>query len=250
MLTTLAFVLFSAVPNATPAWERILLPVVTRGPVAGAQGSLWETVVTLRNANDQTVIYYPTDCPLVPPVPERFCVQTLNPQLGAGVTKRVDLLYGGPLFLNVTRELADRVFVQVRVHDLSRQAESFGTEVPVIRSAQMKTDAGQILDIPRDPRFRLTFRLYADYPAVDSEIAVRFVSEATAQSHALRYTIPAPPEWILATEPLVFPALYRQISDFDADRIEIDPLTPGLRYWAFVSVTNNETQQITTLSVR
>lgn len=34
----------------------------------------------------------------------------------------------------------------------------------------------------------------------------------------------------------------------DTVRAEIEPLTEGLRYWAFVSVTNNETQHVTTIT--
>jgi hypothetical protein len=28
-------------------------------------------------------------------------------------------------------------------------------------------------------------------------------------------------------------------------RIEVEPLTPGSRFWAFVSITNNDTQRVT-----
>ena len=31
-------------------------------------------------------------------------------------------------------------------------------------------------------------------------------------------------------------------------RIEVVPLTPNLRFWAFVSITNNETQEVTIVS--
>ncbi|HEX8152273.1 MAG TPA: hypothetical protein VF698_04060, partial [Thermoanaerobaculia bacterium] len=31
-------------------------------------------------------------------------------------------------------------------------------------------------------------------------------------------------------------------------RLEIEPLTPGSRYWAFVSVTNNDTQLVTVVT--
>ena len=30
--------------------------------------------------------------------------------------------------------------------------------------------------------------------------------------------------------------------------VRVTPLTPGLRIWAFVSVTNNETQHVTTIT--
>lgn len=30
--------------------------------------------------------------------------------------------------------------------------------------------------------------------------------------------------------------------------LEIEPVTPGLRYWAFVTVTNNATSHVTTIT--
>ena len=33
-------------------------------------------------------------------------------------------------------------------------------------------------------------------------------------------------------------------------RIELEPLTPGLKYWSFLSITNNRTQQFYTISPR
>jgi hypothetical protein len=163
-----------------------------------------------------------------------------------------------PVFLNVTKSAADRVFVQLRVHDLSRQGEDFGTEIPVVRTSEMKTTRGEILDIPRDPRFRLTFRLYADKVEHESELVVRFVNETTSENREMHFSISPMPDVIPPGEPITTPPLYREITDFDSyaelhdserARIEIEPKSTGIRYWAFVSVTNNETQQITTLSV-
>jgi hypothetical protein len=30
-------------------------------------------------------------------------------------------------------------------------------------------------------------------------------------------------------------------------RIELEPITPGLQYWAFISITNNKTQHFYTV---
>lgn len=39
-----------------------------------------------------------------------------------------------------------------------------------------------------------------------------------------------------------------EIAGFDPIRIEIEPTSPTLRFCAFVTVTNNSTQQLTTIS--
>jgi len=260
MMTFLLLMSLAVVPQTLPDLDRILLPVVTRTPVAGANGSIWESVVTIRNASDESILFFPVDCP--PPILERLCAETPGTALSPGVTKRVDLFVPdrqvSPVFLNVTKALADRVFVQLRVHDLSRQAESFGTEIPVVRASEMKTTRGEILDIPTDPRFRLTFRLYADKVERESELVVRFVNESTSESREVRLSVLPLPAEIPLDEPIITPPLYREITDFqsytelhDADRVrvEIEPQAAGVRYWAFVSVTNNDTQQFTTLTV-
>ncbi len=54
MLTFLVLTSLSAVAQTLPEFDRILLPVVTRRPVAGAHDSKWETLVTIRNGSDQS----------------------------------------------------------------------------------------------------------------------------------------------------------------------------------------------------
>jgi hypothetical protein len=237
---------------AAVALERILLPVVIRQPVEGAFGSRWETVLTIRNASDEPLVYFPADCPVMPPVPEKFCLQNIRPTIPPNTTMRIDPLNGGPLFFNVEKPLLDRTFLQLRVRDTSRAAESFGTEIPVVRVADMLTRDGQILDIPQDPRFRLMFRLYTDIVSVRSQIRVRFVNERSDRNQELVFTIPPHPgTGPGGPEAITSPGLYREIAIQNAGtiRIEIEPLDADVRYWAFVSVTNNDTQQITTLTV-
>ena len=46
----------------------------------------------------------------------------------------------------------------------------------------------------------------------------------------------------------VNPAVIPGVSKDALLRVEIVPLTAGLRYWAFASVTNNATQHVTTVT--
>ena len=106
-------------------------------------------------------------------------------------------------------------------------------------------------------RFRSMLRVY-DVDARDNAIVeVRFYTLttnellATTRSSLVSRT-PA------SQFPVPFYPGYAQLSAFEtllpkpvgttALRIEIVPVTPGLRYWAFVSVTNNETQHFTTIT--
>jgi len=48
------------------------------------------------------------------------------------------------------------------VRDLSRQAEAFGTEVPVVREKDWKRGSLSLLNVRSDPRFRITLRVYLE----------------------------------------------------------------------------------------
>ncbi|HYR28357.1 MAG TPA: hypothetical protein VEU30_07825, partial [Thermoanaerobaculia bacterium] len=136
---------------------------------------------------------------------------------------------------------------QLRIADTSRLALTAGTQIPVVRDSELLTGTARLLAIPADPRFRLTFRLY-ELDLTASEFAVRVYEQGTGTLLDERVlTLAAPhPERIPRFEPA-----YAEIPDFGSLaasgrlQVEIEPLTEGAKFWAFVSITNNETQQIT-----
>jgi hypothetical protein len=240
-------------------WERILLPVVTRGPINGANGSRWEAVVTVHNNGDVPLTMYKANCATFPPGASKFCAQAPFLELAPHTTQRIEP-NGYPAFvLNVSPD-AQNLLVETRIRDLSREADSFGTEIPAIRVPQMKTGKGAILDIPHDPRFRLMLRVYGDWNG-GGDLVMRFVNETTGRSRDERFPIKAGDGLnpLDDGDPAAAPALYGTIADFDAwpemqdaarMRIELSTTNESARYWAFVSVTNNETQQVTILTVK
>src|SRR5947208_1572374 len=42
----------------------------------------------------------------------------------------------------------------------SRSTQSAGTAIPVVRESEFRTSAANLLNVPVDPLFRLTFRIY------------------------------------------------------------------------------------------
>ncbi|MHB0968435.1 MAG: hypothetical protein ACYC7A_05060 [Thermoanaerobaculia bacterium] len=156
----------------------------------------------------------------------------------------------GQLFF-VERQEANRVWMKVRVQDLARTTPMrVGVEIPIVRESDLFT-GGHILllNVPGDPQFRQWLRIYD----VDRKTGSQFrivgrrqesgdpVFEATLQaivpasvfapgaaSLDLRALIPQEPE---AT-------FY----------LEVTPLDPSIRYWAFATVTSNETQEIVTVT--
>ena len=134
----------------------------------------------------------------------------------------------------------------------------------------------KLLDVTVDPRFRSTLRIYrfdtfTDFPPavrvriydlcglspIDRNCSSAPFAETTL---VLRKTENDPnhPDFAMIGNLVdAFPQL-TNVQPIDlpplnyfrpaAVRIEIEPLTADLRFWAFVSVTNNETQHVTVIT--
>ena len=135
----------------------------------------------------------------------------------------------------------------MRVFDRSRTQQTAGTEIPVVREADFRHATVHLLSIPADAISRLKFRLYEmDLPL--SDFAIRVYDQSSGELlKTYRTSLVAPaPELLIWFQPA-----YAEIDDFgpvgsaSRIRVEVQPLTAGCSFWAFVSVTNNDSQEIT-----
>lgn len=240
-----------------PELERILLPIYSADPVAGAYDSRWETILTVRNLSDKESFLFPQNCPRT--IPPNLCLTLTSLRPGATIQPYFrNATSAQPIMLNVTRELADRIAVQLRVRDLSRQSESYGIDIPIVRTGDFRSGPRAILDVPDEEGFRVTLRIYADRVAAESQLQLRFVSESTKETKTIDLTIKPLMKWPPG-EPIVFPDFYYTVPDVIAFtqftngkpmRIELVPDRADLRYWAFATVTSNSSQHFTTLVAR
>lgn len=105
--------------------------------------------------------------------------------------------------------------------------------------------------MPTDSRFRQILRIYGFDPARPGLVEVRFFAEdATliATKQVALTNVHQDPRFPTYGEIAWLTGELPEIAAEDRVRIEIVPLTPGLRLWAFVSVTNNETQHVTVVT--
>jgi hypothetical protein len=249
---------FTYVSDSEPHYTAFLLPVYLDGTVAGDRGSLWETDFWIRNNSTSPVLLAPWPCPdgggACPAVfPLTY---TLLPDQN---------LKDLPAFLippssNPARLLyvsgnADQVATSLRVWDTSREDIDAGTELPVVREDELSTTTLDLMSIPLRQNFRLHLRIY-DVKQREASFRVRVFAQDEG-------TIPQPVpllEFLLtatATEegPFRIRPAFAEYTDFarlldldiplDQLRIEVSPRTPGSLFWAFVSITNNETQRLT-----
>lgn len=222
--------------------ERILLPLFTQ-PVNGANGSRFITEFRAANRGSEPLGILGltpvciSACPGIPP-------QAIGIPAGSEVLPQHVVNDGFPgAFVYVEKAYADALWVNLRVFDDSRSADNFGTEIPVVREKDFSRDLPIVFTgVPTDPRFRTTLRIYATQAVT---VTVDLGDAYPVRQVALR------PGW---TE---FVPAYAQIGDLPSGvgplKIRIIPPGPDepgffTPIWAFISVTNNETQLITTIT--
>lgn len=227
--------------------ERILLPVAASGP--GPNAARFETEILITNTGDELVPVSgdatfwnsgqspPPPHPVLPHTTDTFTDFLYNAAAHTGA------------FIYVPARMARDVITKVRVHDTSRDAASFGVEIPVVSDLDFAAMV-RLAGIPTDARFRSTLRVYA-YDAGNFGPVTLSVRDAV--DGTLLATVPVALKAPALEDIQLFPA---------AAQISLDPIIAPLRshprlriditdsdavrpIWGFVSVTNNQTQEIT-----
>lgn len=230
-------------PAATPdesVFERILIPVLYNG--GGANGSQWRTELEMRNLSQKgSLRFFPNVMqPLAASVPTGPQKVVITHQSTKGVV------------LFIPRNIADDVRFGLLVRDVSRDQSAWGTEVPVVRErdSQLGDTPLMLANVPFDDRYRLTLRLYSidggpltfDVFTAETPFVSRNVSiEPACETPPCNSVDPG-----FASVDLG--ALMPELAGRGARSIFIRPWTPARPHWAFVSVTNNTTQHVTTIS--
>lgn len=257
---TVLFLLVTAslLAQTGPAYQRVLVPVVLPPDgIQGAFGALWVTRFWLRNNADEPVSIRPhfDGCQLglcPPPGPVEPARTFSPPFAGSGPARG--------LIMFIEEAFADKVKLSVRTFDTSRSTKSWGTELPIVRESEFSQDELLLFDVPRDPRFRSALRIYSlsgesgqmarvrIYRLDSSKILPSPSPDELIAEHSVVLTPPSevpgdvyPSSTFLYIDPLVGQTDAQHIT------VSVEPVT-SQPMWAFVSVTNNETQEITTIS--
>jgi len=208
---------------------------------AGAHGSQWMSEAAIANPQPwavETVNHvFPFVCILYP------CGERLDPDSFISFSG-----YGYPhgIALIAPRTEADGLSFSLRVRDTARSAEGYGTRVPVVREGQMfrNTDL-TLLDIPIDPRYRTKLRMYA-FDSGEHDAYVTIDRAGSAPSESFFVPVRRTCDFNLCDAIPWYAELDLPAGDVDG-RVNVyvtigDVDSPA---WAFASVTNNETQQVT-----
>ena len=218
-------------------FERILFPVVFA--TDGANGSRWRSEATMSNPRPWFVENANTLSPLRPclvyPCGERLAPREVI-SYGDG--------YPRGFVLQAPRPEAPDLAFALRIRDVSRQAEGLGTQVPVVREKDFAHGTGvTLLDVPVDPRYRVKLRVYViePLPAYGQNSLMTLRNTSTRATTLIR-------SFELQPGGLNEPH-YAEIdlpSGAANERVNVHLTLPlDATAWAFATVTNNATQQVT-----
>src|SRR5215212_133519 len=159
-------------PDAVPdevVFERFLVPILYSGP--GAFGSDWRTEAGFVSS---TPTVFATN--LAKPVCTEPCTNDTVPPL-----ERFSLNAFGQhpsgLLLFLQRVETPKLHFYANVRDVSRQADSWGAEIPIVREADFMRDQISFPAVPLDPKYRQTLRIYG-VDGVQAEVVVRAGSKS------------------------------------------------------------------------
>ena len=231
-----------AQPPDMSVFEPLLFPALFE--TSGANGSFWISEAIVSNRSPWRIENYNE-------ISELVCVTLpCGEQLPGGHYEKIrGKSYPHGVNLLIPRAESSSLAFGLRVRDTSRVAESLGTEVPIVRESELQWNTLTLLDVPVDPRYRSALRVYAvdPGPAQTFSVYVSFINREKHQSSSTFVQMTRSCSVTCAITPA-----YGQL-DLPAgaagESIDIQILPPGnAPIWALVSVTNNDTQQVTLVS--
>jgi len=240
-VTAKAALIYYDPASTDPAiFEPILFPVSFQGP--GALGSQW---VTENFISSDTTAFF----------------RDRLPCCGSIITGSTQLLnntnpWGHVLY--AIRGTTDSLTLASRIRDTSRQAQTAGTEVPVVRERDFRSRL-RFINIPVDSRYRVMLRLWAigdgpfgNNPPFFAAVPVSLLSTEVPFLPISMTKIPGTAMSFgsidvtsVLTRSLANPnTLQVYPSGYRSDAVAL----AFPRIWGMLSITNNETQQVTIIS--
>jgi hypothetical protein len=236
-----AAALATALLGGTAAAETVLLPLVIYWPEAGANGAEWRTDLTIWNANDAWWfgIWGTQNCVL----PAVFGMDPHSVARNPICTPE-----NGAAMLSLPDELASKVHFRLRVLNVV-SGETFGTPLPVVRSAEMRRGRSALVDFVQDERrYRRTIRIINPSTTSPLRGLLRFLPYHTSQPlREFRIEVPAASFAMLPASKVISDNEIGWLED-DFNNVEFLPDDADVPYFWFASLTSNATNVVSILT--
>jgi hypothetical protein len=237
-----------ALPIVAQEMEQVLLPVAP-SLVMCAYNSRYETHLVVYNQNARKV---KTECA------GDGCGE-VSASAGreiAGNASSMPL----PTFLYMPKADADgmRMSLIVESGDRDKLEDRTFAELPIVRASEFVDKKISFVGVRMDPGFRQTVRIFGLDGTTYGTVQVR-AYDLTTEELVYDETMWL---WPMSDERNEQGQALRPSFSMECDlsedipanghhiRIEVEPLSEGLKFWAFVSVTNNKTQHFYTIVPR
>jgi len=152
---------------------------------------------------------------------------------------------------------ASRVHFSLRVFEARAWREDLGVAVPVVRERDLASGPVQLMDIPRADTefFRYTLRIYGIGGGRAAAVRLNgYVTMADGTPDLVMTTVipllrigHGIGHWYFEDATFVRDLVYA-VGEMGSVRVEIEPITQGLRWWGIVSTTNKQTQDVTVVT--
>ncbi len=135
--------------------------------------------------------------------------------------------------------------LQLRVRDVNSEAVEYGTEIPIIRGSDVLTGASAILDVPSASGFRRTLRIYNISRTESFRFSIKFrpLLSDDVVFETTRELLPS--RGAFTSVAILNDADLPILAEYDTVKLEIVPESDEARYWWFISLASNTTNELT-----
>lgn len=250
-----AFLFIAAVSSAEGAEGTRFLVPLNLGTTPGLFQSSWARQMVIANSGNQDVTFVGLADPSCP-IPEGCLIEPIVVAHGTALVDnfRVCAEPGGRVLQAPSASANDLSFT-LRTRDLSRESATWGSSVPVVREDRFFGSTFSLADLPLDTQFRITVRIYDVDPDTPPSVRVRayllapFLGRAdTLIGELTQPVFKTSTASGCAAVSEMFLWMEKSLPSSGRIRIEIQPLDGRREYWAFASVTHNDSQQVTVIT--
>ncbi len=237
-------------------YEKVLVPVAypANRVVNGAFGSQWTSELWVNNRSEYPVEFFnDVVCTIICP---RIAAGAPFPRIGAKSIERVtpiDIPGNMGYLFYLQKGGRDQVDFSLHFADISRSTQNAGTEVGVVRERDFRAGTFEILNVAIDTNSRATLRIYdtdaSPFSTAPATVEILAMDGTPVASTHVPLNVPVARSTITTLADLIPPFARSGQLTLDPSslpsRVRIR-ITTYSNAWAFVSVTNNTTQLITT----
>ena len=251
----LSIALLALAVTASAADQKILVPIWFNAPGAGAT---WQTFLIVNNRTSKPYSSSNVQFLIQCPIPEGCFSDSIPAGQFASVvspTSRGGILFTAPA------EDADKLIFRLAIGARPRDVNVRGTEIPIARERDLRTDFISLPQVVLGGPVRTRLRIYDPDQHADARVRVslrNWFQPAEAPVASIEVALERGPAFFpILPAPVTAPAYAEvdlQAAFADAIprstyfNVDVEPLTPGLRFWAFVTITDNATNDVQTVT--